>query len=45
MAAGLEIKDSVLKIHYLCKSYVKGKFVNDYISFFRVWGDIWTAGT
>jgi ABC-2 type transport system ATP-binding protein len=40
MAAGLEIKGSVLKIDNLCKSYVKGKLVNDYISLSLGYGEI-----
>ena len=40
MAAGLEIKGSVLKIDNLCKSYVKGKLVNDNISLSLGYGEI-----
>ena len=40
MAAELEIKDAVLKIDNLCKSYVKGKLVNDNISLSLSRGEI-----
>ena len=40
MVAEHGTQDSVLKVHGLCKSYVKGKLVNDNISFFLRRGEI-----